>query len=85
MEAQFTTVTKRKQLLIQMLQQRKEEMKREREEAEAILIMRANAEASKSKVPLIDSIAIENRQQAEKCRPPERLLPVSIPNQKKRY
>lgn len=60
---------------MQMLEQRKEEMKREREEAEAAAILRANAEANKKKVSLADNIVMENRQQAEKNRPPEKFLP----------
>jgi hypothetical protein len=60
-----------------MLQNRREEMKREREEAEAIRRAAANAEANKNKVSLIDSIAMENRQQVEKnIPPPEKILPV---------
>lgn len=81
-ESQLTTASKRRQHLIQVLENRKIEMRREHEEAQAeaaaaILRASANAEASKSKVPLIDQIAMENRQQTEKNDPPLKLLPVS--------
>lgn len=63
-------------------------MKKEREQAEAEAArLRAalNAEANKNKIPLIDRIAMENHQQAERSDPPATLLPVSFLNIRKMY
>ncbi|KAI6234968.1 hypothetical protein M3Y95_00002000 [Aphelenchoides besseyi] len=81
LDAQVSTINKRRQQLLDTLKLKQEEMERERveaaEAAAAQLRAQAHAEAIKSKIPLIDLIAMENRSHIEETRLPKRLLPTT--------